>query len=46
MAGAAAPARRVRKGFNHVDDDMRAAALRALESRQYYLGPENDAFEA
>jgi dTDP-4-amino-4,6-dideoxygalactose transaminase len=46
MVGAVAPARRVRKGFNHVDDAMRAAALRALESRQYYLGPENDAFEA
>ena len=37
--------RRVRKGFNHVDDAMRAAALATLESRQYYLGPENDAFE-
>ena len=35
----------VRKGFNHVDDDMREALLRALESRDYYLGPENDAFE-
>lgn len=44
-AGAVAPTRRVRKGFNHVDDAMRAAALAALESRQYYLGPENDAFE-
>lgn len=45
-AGAVAPARRVRKGFNHVDDAMRAAALRTLDSRQYYLGPENDAFES
>jgi dTDP-4-amino-4,6-dideoxygalactose transaminase len=44
--GAVAPARRVRKGFNHVDDAMRQAALAALESRQYYLGPENDGFEA
>ena len=35
----------LRKGFNHVDDDMREAVLRALESRDYYLGPENDAFE-
>lgn len=43
-AGQEAP-RRVRKGFNHVDDAMRTAALATLESRQYYLGPENDAFE-
>ncbi|MDX2004665.1 MAG: DegT/DnrJ/EryC1/StrS family aminotransferase [Meiothermus sp.] len=38
--------RRVRKGFNHVDEAMREALLGALESRNYYLGPENEAFEA
>lgn len=38
--------RKVRKGFNHVDEAMREALLNALESRDYYLGPENEAFEA
>lgn len=37
--------RRVRKGFNYVDDAMRQAALAVLDSHQYYLGPQNDAFE-
>lgn len=35
----------LRKGFNYVDDAMRQALLEALESRDYYLGPQNDAFE-
>lgn len=47
MSPTAAPApRRVRKGFNHVDDAMRQAALDVLDSHEYYLGPQNDAFEA
>lgn len=37
--------RSVRKGFNYVDEAMRQATLEALESRDYYLGPQNDAFE-
>lgn len=37
---------RVRKGFNYVDEAMREALLAALEGRNYYLGPENEAFEA
>ncbi len=37
---------RIRKGFNHVDDAMREAALGVLDSHQYYLGPQNEAFEA
>lgn len=41
----AAPPRRVRKGFNYVDDAMRQAALDVLDSHQYYLGPQNDGFE-
>ena len=44
-ATVATPPRRVRKGFNHVDDAMRQAALGVLDSHQYYLGPQNDAFE-
>ena len=40
-----APPRRVRKGFNYVDDAMRQAALAVLDSHEYYLGPQNDAFE-
>lgn len=36
----------IRKGFNYVDEAMREALLNALESRNYYLGPENDAFES
>jgi dTDP-4-amino-4,6-dideoxygalactose transaminase len=47
MTIAGAPVRpRIRKGFNHVDDDMRQAALRVLDSHRYYLGPQNEAFEA
>lgn len=42
---AAAPQRRIRKGFNHVDDVMRRAALDVLDSHHYYLGPQNDTFE-
>lgn len=40
------PARAVNKGHQYVDDAMRSAALRVLDSHQYYMGPENDAFEA
>jgi dTDP-4-amino-4,6-dideoxygalactose transaminase len=35
----------LRKGFNYVDEAMRQAVLEVLESRDYYLGPQNDAFE-
>lgn len=38
-------AEKIRKGFNYVDEAMREALLSTLESRNYYLGPENDAFE-
>jgi dTDP-4-amino-4,6-dideoxygalactose transaminase len=42
---AVTPRRRIRKGFNYVDDAMRQAALAVLDSHEYYLGPQNDAFE-
>jgi dTDP-4-amino-4,6-dideoxygalactose transaminase len=35
----------IHKGHNFVDDAMRAACLRVLDSHKYYLGSENDAFE-
>ena len=35
----------VRKSFDYLDDAMREACLAVLESGNYYLGPENDAFE-
>jgi dTDP-4-amino-4,6-dideoxygalactose transaminase len=35
----------IHKGHNFVDDAMRDACLRVLESGKYYLGSENDAFE-
>lgn len=35
----------ISKGHNFVDDAMREACLRVLESHKYYLGAENDSFE-
>lgn len=35
----------IHKGHNFVDDAMRDACLRVLDSHKYYLGGENDAFE-
>lgn len=48
MSGAAATAqvRRVKKAFDYVDGAMSEAMQRVLEARHYYLGPENEAFEA
>jgi dTDP-4-amino-4,6-dideoxygalactose transaminase len=37
---------RILKEHGHVDDAMRKAVLDVLESRTYYMGPQNDRFEA
>jgi dTDP-4-amino-4,6-dideoxygalactose transaminase len=37
---------RVHKGHDHVDDEMKRAAIATIDSKRYYMGPENDAFEA
>jgi dTDP-4-amino-4,6-dideoxygalactose transaminase len=37
--------KRIRKGFNYVDGAMRQVVLQVLDSHDYYLGPQNDAFE-
>lgn len=37
--------RAIHKSFDYVDAAMREACERVLNSGQYYLGPENDAFE-
>lgn len=47
MSGDVASVRtQITKAFDYLDDAMRQAANNVLESRQYYLGPENDGFEA
>jgi dTDP-4-amino-4,6-dideoxygalactose transaminase len=36
---------RILKEHGHVDDAMRRAVLEVLDSRTYYMGPQNDQFE-
>lgn len=36
---------KIHKGHLHVDAAMKQAALEVLDSHQYYMGPQNDAFE-
>jgi dTDP-4-amino-4,6-dideoxygalactose transaminase len=37
---------KISKGHNYVDDEMKRACMDVLDSHQYYLGPQNDQFEA